>query len=188
MNTCDRCHDREATIIVTGDGQERLCVSCFNDMVSEEIGIQLEGMPEEVVVNDYTGTRRSFVIQQRLYPNGIFLQAVEDIEYGYQFAVHGEINCNQKELFQKLVEKVKHGVSKRFTEVGKFPSGQTYHSIIGDEVVGRIEHDEMSSSAPMIVIDGQPYTWEQFGEMVKSFEGFQLQIKFFDMTDDVEEK
>jgi len=186
MNKCDRCQDREATVIVTDDWQERLCLSCFNEMVSEEIGVQLESMPEEIVVNDYSGTRRNFMVQQRLYPTGITLEAVEDIEYGYQFAVHGEIDCNQKELFQNLIEKVKCGVCQRFTEVGKFPSGQTYHSIIGDEMVGRIDHDESSSSVPMIVIDGQPYTWEQLGRMVKSFEGFQLQIKFFDETDDVQ--
>jgi len=143
-------------------------------------------MPEEIAVNDYTGTRRNFTVQERLYPTGIFLEASENIEYGYQFAVHGELECNQTELFQKLVDKVKHGVSKRFTEVGEFPNGQKFHSIINDEVVGRIDHDEMSSSFPMIVIDGQPYTWEQLGEMVKSFEGFQFQIKFFDKTDDVE--
>jgi hypothetical protein len=32
----------------------------------------------------------------------------------------------------------------------------------------------MDSSVLMIVIDGQPYTWEQLGEMVKSYEGFKF--------------
>ena len=113
------------------------------------------------------------------------MEATENIEYGYEFAVHGELECNQTELYERLVDKVKRGVSKRFIKVGEFPNGQKYQSIIDDEVVGRIDHDEMSPSSPMVVIDGQPYTWEQFGEMVKSFEGFQIQMKFFDMTDDV---
>lgn len=186
MNKCDRCLDREASIILTDEGQEQLCGSCFNDMVSEEIGVMLETMPEEIVVNDFSGTRRNFTVQQRLHPNGIFLEATEGLEYGYQFAVHGELECNQKELFQKLVDKVKVGVSKQYTEAGEFPNGQTYHSIIDDEVVGRIGHDERKLSVPMIVVDGQPYTWEQLGEMVKSYEGFQFQMKFFDQTDDVE--
>lgn len=186
MNKCERCQDREATIILKEDWQERLCDRCFNDMVSDEIGVRLEIMPEEIAVNDYYGTRRNFTIQQRLYPNGIFLEAAEDIEYGYQFAVHGELECNQKELFQKLVDKVKRGVSKRFTKVGEFPNGQKYHSIIDDKLVGRIDHDETNSSVPMIVIDGKPYTWEELGEMVKRFEGFQFQMKFCDQTEDVE--
>ncbi|WP_179886470.1 hypothetical protein [Bacillus sp. es.034] len=48
-----------------------------------------------------------------------------------------------------------------------------------------MDYDEFSS-ASVIVIDGKPYTWEQLGEIVSSFEGFQIQMKFFDMTDDVE--
>lgn len=186
MNKCDRCLDREATIIVTDEGQVQLCGRCYSDMVSEEIGVMLETMPEEVVVNDFSGTRRNFKIQQRLEPNGIFLEATETLEYGYEFAVHGELNCDQAELFLNLVDKVKIGVSKRYIEAGKFPNGQTYHSIIGDEVAGRIDYDEKGSTGPMIVVDGRPYTWEQLGKMVESYEGFQFQIKFFDKIDDVE--
>lgn len=66
-------------------------------MVSEEIGVMLETVPEEIVVNDFSGIRRNFTVQQRLYPNGIFLEATEDLEYGYMFAVHGELECNQTE-------------------------------------------------------------------------------------------
>ncbi|WP_377887510.1 hypothetical protein [Alkalihalobacillus sp. R86527] len=186
MNKCDRCRDREATILFTDDWQEWLCNRCFNKMISEEIGVTLETMPEEIEVNDHSGTRRNFTVQQRLYPNGIFIDATEGTEFGYQFAVHGELECNQTELFEKLKDKVQRGVAKRFTKVGEYPGGQKYSAIIDDEVVGHIDYDEMSSSTPMIVIDGQPYTWEQLGEMVNSFEGFQFQMKFYDKTDDVE--
>jgi hypothetical protein len=155
-------------------------------MVSEEVEVMLDAVPEEIAVYDSSGARRYLSVEQRLLPNGKFLRASEDKEYGYEFAVHGELGCNQTELFQKLADKVKHGVSKRFTEVGELPNGQKYHSIIDDELVGRIDHDEMDSSVLMIAIYGQPYTWEQLGEMVKSYEGFQIQMKFFDMNDDVE--
>ncbi|TMU83432.1 hypothetical protein FGG79_19685 [Bacillus sp. BHET2] len=63
----------------------------------------LETIPAGIVVYDYNGTRRNFMLQQRLYPNGIFLQAAEDLEYGYQFAVHGELECDQTELLEKLM-------------------------------------------------------------------------------------
>ena len=186
MKKCDRCGNRKATIILTDVWQERLCDCCFNDVVADEVGVRLEPIPEDLEVTDHSGTSRMFTVQQRLHPDGLFLEATENIEYGYEFAVHGELECNQTELYERLVDKVKHGVSKRFTKVGVFPNGQTYQSIIDDEVVGHIDHDEMSPSLPMIVIDGQPYTWERLGEMVKSFEGFQIQMKFFDKTDDVE--
>lgn len=88
MNKCDRCQDKEATILLTSDGQERLCVSCYNEIIAEEVGVMLETIPAEIAVYDYNGTRRNFMLQQRLYPNGVFLQAAEDLEYGYWFAVH----------------------------------------------------------------------------------------------------
>ncbi len=147
MKKCDRCGNREATIILTDVWQERLCDRCFNEVVSDEIGVMLETMPEELEVTDHSGTRRIFTVQQRLHPDGLFLEATENIEYGYEFAVHGELECNQTELYERLVDKVKRGVSKRFTKVGVFPNGQKYQSIIDDEVVGRIDHDEMSPSS-----------------------------------------
>jgi hypothetical protein len=39
---------------------------------------------------------------------------------------------------------------------------------------------------PLVIIDGKPFTWSQLGQMVSTFEGFQIQVKMFDMTDDME--
>ncbi|QFT90843.1 hypothetical protein FIU87_19535 [Bacillus sp. THAF10] len=117
MKKCDCCQDREATIRVTGDWEEWLCLRCYNEEVSNELDVTLATMPEELAVKDYAGVRRSIHVHQRLHSNGIFLEAVEDIAFGYEFAVHGELDCQQAELFQKLVEKVKSGVSKRYTKV-----------------------------------------------------------------------
>ncbi|WP_452082098.1 DUF7713 domain-containing protein [Bacillus tuaregi] len=36
----------------------------------------------------------------------------------------------------------------------------------------------------MIIIDGRPFTWEEVGEMVMSYEGFQIKIQMDDVTDD----
>ncbi|WP_404459777.1 hypothetical protein [Sutcliffiella horikoshii] len=124
------------------------------------MGINLDDMPEKFSVYDHSGTRRNFTNQQRLYPNGIFLEAVEDVEFGFQFAVHDELDCNQTALFQQLVDKVKSGVSRKYIKQGVFPNGHTYHTITEDEVVGYVDHDEMRQPLPMIVIDGKPYTWE----------------------------
>ena len=52
MKKCDRCGIREATIILTDVWQERLCDRCFNQVVSDEIGVKLESMPKEIEVTD----------------------------------------------------------------------------------------------------------------------------------------
>ncbi|SFB19539.1 hypothetical protein SAMN04488577_3822 [Bacillus sp. cl95] len=55
-----------------------------------------------------------------------------------------------------------------------------------DEFVGRLEYDECNESNPLVIIDGKSYTWNQLGQMIGAFEGFQIKVKMVDMTDDVE--
>ncbi|MDC3411983.1 DUF7713 domain-containing protein [Terrihalobacillus insolitus] len=188
MDMCDVCKKNEANITLTNndDSQEIICRNCFNDRISEEVGVELESQPQEISEYDVNGIRRDFKVEQRIFPNGIFIEATENIQYGYSFAVHGDLGCNQTELFQQLVDKVKLGISIQYTKVGTFANGQKYHSIVNDHVVGLIDYDERSESCPMVVIDGKPYTWEQLGKMAMSYEGFQFQLKFFDKTEDVE--
>ena len=47
--------------------------------------------------------------------------------------------------------------------------------------VGRIEWDpETNGWLPLIVIDGKPFTWEQVGRMLMTFEGFTLDARIED--------
>jgi hypothetical protein len=40
-------------------------------------------------------------------------------------------------------------------------------------LTGRIERDpDRETRMPMVVIDGKPFTWEQVGHMLMTFEGF----------------
>jgi hypothetical protein len=39
---------------------------------------------------------------------------------------------------------------------------------------------------PMMVIDGREVSWEQFGEMLMSFEGFQFNLQIIDKSKDLE--
>jgi hypothetical protein len=50
-----------------------------------------------------------------------------------------------------------------------------------DRLVGRIEWDPNSDvRLPLIVIDGRPFTWEQVGHMLMTFEGFTLEARITD--------
>ncbi|MBA2175373.1 hypothetical protein H0266_10755 [Halobacillus locisalis] len=46
---------------------------------------------EELVLQDAVGEWRNFGIHQHLSEVGLFLEEAEADEYGYQFAVHGEL-------------------------------------------------------------------------------------------------
>ena len=37
-----------------------------------------------------------------------------------------------------------------------------------------------------MIIDGRPFTWEEVGKMVMSYEGFQMKLKMADPTEDVD--
>jgi hypothetical protein len=47
-----------------------------------------------------------------------------------------------------------------------------------------LEYDETSDGTPLIIIDGKPFTWEEVGKMLMAYEGFQIKLKMFDVTDD----
>ncbi|WP_156418737.1 DUF7713 domain-containing protein [Lentibacillus amyloliquefaciens] len=148
-------------------------------MVSTELGVDLEEQPESIVLKDPKGITRYFKVEQKLFHMGIRLQAEEAIEYGYQFAIHGELDCDQKQLFQELADKVKDGLARQYIEQGIFPNDQAYQTIVDDELVGRIEYNENDPDVPLIIIDGKPYTWEEVGKMMTSYEGFQFHLKIF---------
>jgi hypothetical protein len=63
----------------------------------------------------------------------------------------------------------------------------------GMEVKGKIESDMSDESdlygatpLPMMVIDGREVSWEQFGEMLRTFEGFQFKLQIIDKSEDLE--
>ena len=38
---------------------------------------------------------------------------------------------------------------------------------------------------PLLIIDGKEVSWEQFGRMLMTFEGFQFRMEIIDPTDEV---
>jgi hypothetical protein len=137
-------------------------------------------------LRDVQGIHRTFYVERRIDPMGIFLEAVENIEFGYKFAVHGELNTNQVELVNRLIEKTRKGQGKQHVTRNVFPNGQAYNSIMNGQLSGLIDYDENSDGSPLILIDGRPFTWEEVGKMLMTYEGFQIKIQMYDVTDDIE--
>ena len=55
------------------------------------------------------------------------------------------------------------------------------------EVRGRFEWDDDSDGElPLLVIDGNPVTWEQFGRILSSNEGRQFRLEICDSSDEVQ--
>lgn len=187
MNLCERCGSAEVKVHIQGESvSKHLCMNCHNELMAEELEVHLEPLIDSFSLKDFQGVSRNFEVERRLHPIGICLEASETIEFGYKFAVHGELDCNQQELLTKLIAKTRKGIAIQQVESNVFPNGQPYNSIIHDQLTGVIEFDENSDGTPLVIIDGRPFTWEEVGKMVMSYEGFQLKLMMYDMTDDVE--
>ncbi|WP_462410369.1 DUF7686 domain-containing protein [Neobacillus sp. Marseille-QA0830] len=189
MNLCERCELAEAKIVLGMESiSMHLCSNCYNELMAEELDMKLEQLPDTFSWKDAQGMSRTFHVDRRIHPNGVYLEAAEANEFGYRFAVHGELDCDQLDLFTKLMAKTRKGLAKQHVGTNVYPNGHAYYSMIGDQIIGYIEHDETSDGTPLVIIDGKPFTWEEVGKMIMSYEGFRMKIKMYDITDDVDEE
>lgn len=125
MNKCERCGSNEAKVRYTIEAISMdLCMNCYNELMSEELEVDLEQLVETFSLKDYQGISRTFYVERRIYPMGIYLEASENIEFGYKFAVHGELNSNQPELLNKLIEKARKGIGEQQVETKISPNGE----------------------------------------------------------------
>lgn len=187
MNLCEHCETTEAKVRLTMETTTlHLCSNCYNELMAEELEVELEQLIESFSLKDYQGISRNFNVERRINPMGLYLEATENTQFGYKFAVLDELYCNQQELLFKLIEKTRKGIGEHHVEAKVFPNGQPYNSVLNDQIIGLIEYDETSDGTPLVMIDGQPFTWEEVGKMIMSYEGFQIKIQIYDITDDVE--
>ncbi|REJ06496.1 DUF7686 domain-containing protein [Halobacillus trueperi] len=168
---CEWCEKRQGNVHTEADGESvSICMTCYNQMISEELGVDLIHHEDEVYLKDDKGVIREFSIQQKIDPLGIFIVAEEKNEYGYSFSVFGELGVDQHALFHKLIAKVKNGISTSYVEERKFPNGELYQALKDGSFMGQIEAGEKHGE-PFIIIDGKPYSWHEVGRMLYTYEG-----------------
>lgn len=134
-------------------------------------------------LTDCTGEVREFHLRSRLFGPGVALDAFElrgGTPAGYQFQIIGEPNEDPLALLQRLVEKIRRALSTKYVRHGELGL-----QIANAVVQGRIEWDDgHDSPVPRLIIDGREVTWEDFGHMLMSFEGWQFQLKIFDRSEE----
>jgi hypothetical protein len=143
--------------------------------MSARVGVAFDNTPlDPIVLADPDGVLRTFAIQSMLVPTGHAMYAQEVPRRaggGYRFAVLGDFEADAWELFQRLYEKMRRELAARHIE-------QTQHGwrlTDRDQLVGRIEWDEATDGAtPLLVVDGNAFTWDDVGRMLMTFEGFTL--------------
>ena len=99
---------------------------------------------------------------------------------GYQFQIIGDPKDDLLVLLGRLIEKIRRALSTKHLTDGNLGLQ------VADRVVrGRIEWDEAQDGhVPVLVIDGREITWNDFGRMLMSFEGWQFQLNIRDKSEE----
>ena len=167
-------------------GNQSLCMDCYNTMMATKLGIELPELSKTFIADDANGVKRIFEVERQITGTAILLTARERWELGYEFAVYGELDIDQHNLFKQLIEKTTRGLSETYLEKGKFPSGESYTYVKQDHLKGVLTYDSANPEAPLVIIDGKPYTWNEVGHLLQAFEGFQVKMVMKDLADELE--
>lgn len=180
--TCGRCGKAvrpNETITVTDTGLR--CYPCFNEEVAARMGVDFDNTPlQPVAVVDANGVNRTFEFRSMLAATGHVLSAREVLpaeREGYEFSVLGDFEARVWDLFEILYDRIRRALAVRHVE-----RGELGWQITGaHRLVGRICWDpDQDGELPLVVIDGRPFTWDEVGRMLMSFEGFMLRARIED--------
>lgn len=166
------------------DGAGPFCDSCGDARLSDITGYPRlpAPPPSEVIVGP---DKRRHKIAYRIWrsPGGIVAEAVENRDGGYRVEVVGSHFSDVPEL----IAQARSGIRER---IGRLELERSPHDghweMSGWEVNGRFEWNEKSDLYD-VVIDGRRLTWDEFGQVVSSFEGweFKLSIDTAGLPEDV---
>ena len=188
---CHACHARVASndVIHAGSmetGYRDLCSRCFNEKMtrigqfeSEQVNFQPIDIP------DAAGVKRRFHFRLLHLGDRVTLDALEvqDGERaGYEFQILGYAEADLVELMARLVERMRRALALRH-----LVDDDLVGCSIADKIVrARISCDLGSDDRiPLLVIDGREVSWEQFGQMLMTFEGWQFKLEIKDPSEEV---
>lgn len=175
-NVCGRCgHTLKSHESISVANVGVRCYRCFNEETAVRMGVDFDDTPlQPVSVSDVDGVEHTFDFRSMLVPTGHALHArerVPDEQEGYEFSILGDFDAKVWDLFSVLYDRIRDGLAVRHVERGEL--GWRIND--ARHLVGRITWDpERGGEVPLLVIDGRPFTWDQVGQMLMSFEGFTL--------------
>lgn len=189
--SCDAC-GRPASgpdKVVSGDTTQSrvLCNACYNATIAKALGLKhfenAKFDPMDLMATD--GTNHTFHFRYRLFATGVVLDAFElddGSPSGQQFRVMGEPDEDPFELLGRLVKKMRQALSTHHLTEGENGRQIANHGVVR----GNIECDmnDPYRRMPLLVIDGEEITWEEFGQMLTSYEGWRFKLKLLENDED----
>jgi hypothetical protein len=169
--------DRRATL---------LCSKCYNEFAAKRMGLDFQHVDfDPVTLRDADGISHEFEFRTHVFGEKASIEAVEirnGQPEGYQFTVHGDAEGDMLHLFGKLFEKMRRALERRHIEKGDL----TRYQITKESIVrGQITWDDNEDGRiPCLVVDGKELSWEEFGRMLMTYEGFNFKLEIFERFDE----
>lgn len=191
---CDECGQMKPAFGFThltseaGGVGRKLCSECCNREYMLRAGLpELETVDfEPLSCRDCAGKKHIFYFVVHM-STGLGIKAFELVDGapgGYQFFVLEPPQTAVRKAHDKLVKKIEAGLSVRYLRSSDFPGSgarQNRLYVKGTAVNGRI--DESDDGSPVVVVDGRQYSWEEFGQFLTPFNGFDFRLECFDTCD-----
>ena len=189
---CDACgkiiefRERAVNFTTADDNSGRLlCLDCYNQEMAASIGIDFKNPKfAPVLLVDVDGEEHKFEFIVQLFGHRLSIESFEPgKDHGYEFAIGGNPNEVQK-LFNKLLGRMRRELSRKHIDTEQFYGSS---EVLEDmEARGQIEwDDESDGQLPLLVIDGKPVTWHQFGRILSTYEGWQFKLEIKDRDEEL---
>jgi len=188
---CEKCGKRVAPYDSVNlgsieSGYRCLCWACANAELAQLNGVDFEH-PEylPMTLTDIDGRDHEFHFITRYLGDRVAIEAKEirDGEpYGHRFMViSDDPEEDTLQSFARLLDKMKRAMKRKHLEEG------AYGVRIAEPLIVRsiISSDlESRHQAPLLIIDGREISWDEFGRMLMTFEGFQFKMEIYDISEE----
>ena len=185
--SCGRFVRSFDAIHISSEGKTTLlCSKCYNEFVAENMGLDFQHVDfDPITLQDINGVSHKFEFRTHIFGTNISIEALEvqnDKLKGYEFSIYGDAEDDMLNLFKKLFEKMRRALEGKHIEKSDF----TRYQISRDGIVrGHITWDDNEDGrVPCLVIDGKELSWEEFGRMLMTYEGFHFKLEIFDRFDE----
>lgn len=183
---------KDSIMVPAEDGYICLCLHCYNKEISKAAGIDYEDIKlHPVVINDADDVGHEFHFSLRLMGEQQVLSAFEingvHSQTGYEFSIIGDTADGVFPLFSKLYARMLKALGRK--HIFKNQETDSWQITNEDIVRGQISCTRGSTSLnriPMMVVDGKEIHWEDFGQMLMAYEGFNFKFEIFDQSDEID--
>ncbi|MEW6668586.1 MAG: hypothetical protein AB1512_25520 [Thermodesulfobacteriota bacterium] len=163
-----------------------LCSKCYNEFAAKNAGLDFQHVDfEPITLHDIDGIPHKFEFRTHVFGGNVSIEALEirnGQPKGYELTVHGDAEDDMLHLFGKLFEKMRRALERKHIEKGNLTRYQITNAGI---VRGHITwDDDQGGRVPCLVVDGKELSWEEFGRMLMTYEGFNLKLEVFEPSDE----